>query len=158
MKTILVLIGFSLFAASTFAQQSAPVFIKATVEYQWENGASTSPNIVDIVLSETNDGYVISSPAGKHYLLPKACAEKISAAEAAILLLTERNQKAAQIAALTNQLQSGQPAAPQLYRKPASGHRQTPEEANRWWQAEQQRDELQRQTRELQNLRRDLQR
>ena len=104
MKTLLLAV---VLCGLSFGEVRAdePSFIIVTVETLW-GALKSSVGEVERVWSVTPDGYVIAGSDRKSYIVPKANARPITAGEAAVALLAQRDSMNAELYAMDAELET----------------------------------------------------
>ena len=87
MKTLLFLLSLV-----SFAWAGDLKFVTVLVETEWADGRGCSVGEVEVALRETADSFMLWAENGKEYPIRKSSARVISAEDAALMLLRERQE------------------------------------------------------------------
>jgi hypothetical protein len=99
MRTILAVIAAVLLGATLHAQTAAPVFVVVTVDFTWDFGVRSPAGEVERLIATQGDNYILWHPSGVRLYLPTQYARLITAEEAALRLIEQRQQLDAALSA-----------------------------------------------------------
>lgn len=108
MKYLLTIAIVFLAVVSSYAQSASTTFVVVTQEYSWPDGMTCGMGEVESVHAFEPDAFIILSPQGGQYRLPRTVAKVTTAEDAALRLLAQRRELYSQL----NKLEAAPNTAP----------------------------------------------